>query len=197
MGELKPKKPVRRRVMKAANSPEPTGPVGGSMPDEPTEPQCGHMSCTGAQCGVRYVGPTSHMRDHHIVHAARGITHIWSAAIITGLAIVLTGAIAFSSVQAASTPGAAASQSEVSALAKRLDRIEKMLKDMSDRCVTQAKECRGTTPTDGTNTTAPAPVSCATCAEKLTKCLTTAGEDRTKQAACKQTDALCQSTCKK
>jgi hypothetical protein len=157
MGELKPKKPVRRRVMKAANSPEPTGPVGGSMPDEPMQPtasMCGHMSCSDGQCSVRYVGPTSHMRDHHIVHTARGITHIWSAAIITGLAIVLTGAIAFSSVQAATTttksvPG----QSDVAALVKRLERIEKMLKDMSDRCVMQAKECRAGTPSPTTTTT--------------------------------------------
>jgi hypothetical protein len=140
MGEMKPKKPARRRVIKAANSPEPTGPVGGSVPDEPMEPQCGHMGCKDGSCGVRYVGPTSHMRDHHIVHAARGITHVWSAAIITGLAVVLTGAIAWSSAEA-KTAAAPTNQSDLRSLAKKIDRIEAMIKAMNDKCQVQAKEC--------------------------------------------------------
>lgn len=156
MGELKPKKPVRRRVIKAANSPEPTGPVGGSMPDDPTQssqPMCGHMDCSDGKCNVHFVGPTSHMRDHHIVHAARGVSHIWSAAIITGLAIVITGAIAFSSVQAStSTSDTVPSRADIAAMAKRLERVEKMLKDMSDRCIAQAKECRGIPPAASSST---------------------------------------------
>lgn len=40
------------------------------------------------------------MHNHHIVHAARGASHIWAAAIVAGLAVVLTGSIAFSAVQA-------------------------------------------------------------------------------------------------
>jgi predicted PurR-regulated permease PerM len=35
------------------------------------------------------------MRDHHVLHAARGVAHIWSAVIIAGFAIVLTGAISY------------------------------------------------------------------------------------------------------
>lgn len=136
MEELKPKKTVarRRRVMKAANAPEPTGPVGGSTPDEPTDPQCGHMGCTGGSCNVHYVGPTSHMRDHHIVHAARGISHVWSAAIITGLAIVITGAIALSSVQAATSPSASSGSSDLRAISQRLDRIESAMRGLSEKC---------------------------------------------------------------
>lgn len=40
------------------------------------------------------------MRDHHIAHVARGMSHIWASAIIAGLAVVLTGALAFSAAQA-------------------------------------------------------------------------------------------------
>ncbi|MEO5927827.1 MAG: hypothetical protein ABIO72_03845 [Patescibacteria group bacterium] len=145
MEELKPKKTVarRRRVMKAANAPEPTGPVGGSMPDEPTDPQCGHSDCTGGACNVHYVGPTSHMRDHHIVHAARGISHVWSAAIITGLAVVITGTVAFSSVQAKTmTPPLSTDAglvSELRALSMRLDRMEGQLKVMGETCTVTPK----------------------------------------------------------
>jgi hypothetical protein len=88
MKELKPKSRVIRSK-KAGNSPAPTkvGP-------------CGHSHC-GDVCRVRYIGPVSNMRDHHILHTARGVSHIWTAAIIAGLAVVLTGAVAYSSVNAA------------------------------------------------------------------------------------------------
>jgi hypothetical protein len=99
MDDIKSKKNVRRRVSKAAHSPVPIGPIGGLGEDESQEAPCGHTGCS-RMCNVRYVGPTSHLRDHHILHAARGVSHIWSAAIITGFAIVLTGAIAFQAVQA-------------------------------------------------------------------------------------------------
>ncbi|MFA5935945.1 MAG: hypothetical protein WC787_03780 [Patescibacteria group bacterium] len=195
MGELKPKKPVRRRVMKAANSPEPTGPVGGSMPTEPTDAMCGHSDCSGGKCSVRYVGPTSHMRDHHIVHAARGISHIWSAAIITGLAIVLTGAIAFNSVEAQTDKSkTSATTSDVQALAKRLDRMEKMLKDVADKCLLQAKDKPAEVSKDSATT--PTPVACTSCAGKLETCLKAAGDNTAKTDACKALDAKCTTSCK-
>jgi hypothetical protein len=150
MEELKPKKPVRRRrVMKAANAPEPTGPVGGSTTEEPMEPMasmCGHSGCTGGDCNVHYVGPTSHMRDHHIVHAARGISHVWSAAIITGLAVVVTGAIAFNAAQASSTSQNTQSQAqmkqdmaqELRFLSDRISSMENLLMKVSDTCLEPA-----------------------------------------------------------
>ena len=49
---------------------------------------------------MRYVGATSQIRDHHMMHAAKGSVHIWTAAIVTGLALVITGAIAFNTAQA-------------------------------------------------------------------------------------------------
>lgn len=36
------------------------------------------------------------------MHVARGVSHIWTAVIIAGLAVVLTGAVAYSSANAAS-----------------------------------------------------------------------------------------------
>ncbi len=83
------KRPVRRK--KAGSSPIPAGPTGGST--------CGHSGCK-ATCRVRYCGPTSPMHNHYIVHAARGVAHVWTAAIVSGLAVVLTAAIAFTAVNA-------------------------------------------------------------------------------------------------
>ena len=134
MGELKLKKTVRRRAL-AANSPEPTGPV------PPTDPACGHGGC-GMECKVRYVGPTSHMRDHHIVHAARGMTHVWTAAIVTGFAIVLTGAVAFNAVQAKTSTEVQDSQAvlkedltrSVQTLSERISVMEESLKRVEASC---------------------------------------------------------------
>jgi len=40
------------------------------------------------------------MHNHFLVHTARGVTHIWTAAIVAGLAVVITGAIAYTAVHA-------------------------------------------------------------------------------------------------
>lgn len=130
MEELKTKKPVRRR-MRAANSPEPTGPV---PPVPPADPSCGHGGC-GVACKVRYVGPTSHIRDEHILHAARGMTHVWTAAIVTGFAVILTATIAFNAVQAKTDARAAVAQSyaqedldqKIQSLSDRLSAVEQSL----------------------------------------------------------------------
>ena len=106
--------------MKAGNSPIP-----GST--------CGHSSCEAGGCKVRYCGPTTSIRDHHIMHAANGVTHVWAAAIVTGLAIVLTGAIAYSSVEA-SGPGGAPSRPDASLLMQRLDALEQAMADVKSAC---------------------------------------------------------------
>lgn len=85
MAQTKTKKaPAKRRAKakKAGNSPKPC------------------KDCTPRS--VRYCGPTSHPSHHHAAVAAEGAGHIWAASIIAGLAIVLTGAIAFTAVQAES-----------------------------------------------------------------------------------------------
>lgn len=147
MAELSPKKPIRRApVRKAANSP---APAMGSGMGASSGPTCGHDGC-GTACNVRYVGPTSHMRDHHIVHTARGISHVWTAAIVAGLAVVLTGAVAWTAVDAQQKttmdPNVAAVREGVDKLGKRMDRMEDLLKQLMSQCKASAATC---SPTDG------------------------------------------------
>lgn len=120
MSDVVAKKPIRRRSVKAAASPIPCGP--GST--------CGHDGCSGSTCRVRYVGPVSSIGDHHAFHAARGSTHIWAAALITSLALVVTGAVAFQSVEAAQTKKTealakqAATRADVAELKELMRRID-------------------------------------------------------------------------
>ncbi|MCC7357764.1 hypothetical protein IT408_04675 [Candidatus Uhrbacteria bacterium] len=150
MAELS-KKPVRRVVRKAAHSPVPEG-------MNAHEPSCGHGGC-GVSCSVRYVGPTSHVRDHHIFHTARGVGQVWTAAIVAGLAVVLTGAIAWSTVDAQSRPAVdttnSAIRQSVEQLGKRLDRIEEMLKMLTSQCKSSAAACADTTGGAGITKTDP------------------------------------------
>jgi len=95
---------------------------------------CGHEgTCNAAGCRVRYVGPVSQMGDHHSLVAARASSHAWSAAIITGLAIVVTGAVAFQSVEASQTQRSAAltkqsaNRSDIAELKEILRRIDDKL----------------------------------------------------------------------
>ncbi len=137
--EKKAKRGVRRvGSARAASSPEPEGPVMSGN-------TCGHGGC-GHACRVRYVGQTSHLRDHHALHAARGVTHVWSAAIVTGLAVVLTGTIGYSVVQArdgamppANTRGrvVAATREDVMAVQARLDDMQRMLETLRYECRSQ------------------------------------------------------------
>jgi len=82
-------KTTSKRRAKAGNSPMPKGPA------------CGHMSCDSG-CHVRHIGPTSNLRDHHAHISSRGVHHTWLAAIVTGVAIVMTGALALQGVYAGS-----------------------------------------------------------------------------------------------
>ena len=96
---------------------------------------CGHDACS-EQCNVRYVGPTTSIRDHHIMHAARGATHVWSAAIVSGLAVVLTGAIAYSAVEAKPVVNDAGNAAtELRLLNRRIDHLEKSIAELSAKCV--------------------------------------------------------------
>jgi len=122
MPEAKPKKTIRRRTTKkAASSPIPSGPV------------CSHEGCGTDGCRVRYVGPVSHLRDHYAWHAARGSEHIWAAAVTTGLALVLTGAIALTAAQAkqnehdATLSSQNANRADIERIMNRLDRVERLV----------------------------------------------------------------------
>lgn len=123
-----PKKTVRRK--KAANAPEPTGP--GS-----SGPTCGHDgNCTANACAVTYAGPVSRLHDHHMIRASRGTTHIWPAAVITSLALLVTGTVAFYSVDAAQDQRSAALQKQaanrgdIQKIVEQLNRIERMTADI-------------------------------------------------------------------
>ena len=132
----KGKRLVRRRattskVASDASSPIPDGPVSGGT--------CGHEGC-GLACNVRYVGPTSSLRDHHMLHAARGVTHIWAAAVVTGLAVVITGSVAFSSVQASADQQSNAlrqqnpGQNDWARVMDRLSQVERALGEVKQVC---------------------------------------------------------------
>jgi hypothetical protein len=81
---------------------------------------------------VRYCGPTSHPRDHLIHQAAHGVQHIWAASIVAGLAVVLTGFMAYTGVQAESAPRVKNLNEAVAALWRKLDQVERMVKEMHD-----------------------------------------------------------------
>lgn len=116
MTKATPKKRVTKRRAKAANSPSPSS-GSGCAP-------CGHADCKD-RCRVRYVGPTTHIRDHHILHAARGISHIWPAVIIAGLAVVITTAIAYSAVNAQNTQNEQELvQNSTQQILNKLDKLE-------------------------------------------------------------------------
>ena len=98
---------------------------------------CGHSNC-GSSCAVHYVGPTTSIADHHAGHAARGANHVWAAAIISGLAVVLTGAVAYSSVEASAVSSTGETtvvvQSQVDRLVERLNTLEVQLRDVRTAC---------------------------------------------------------------
>ncbi len=103
----------------------------------PKGPGCGH-ECVGS-CQVRHVGPTSHLRDHHVRHAAKSVSHTWMAAIVTGVAIVLTGALALGDVQAsdANKDTEYANQS----LAEEVRRLSHRVEDMESALLEYANSC--------------------------------------------------------
>lgn len=136
--DSKPKRRVvrRRAITPISDMEEGASPVpAGLMSD----PECGHGGC-GHQCNVHYVGPTSPIRDHHIMHAAKGVTHIWGATIVTGLALVLTGAIAYNAVEAKTELKAAAAVKQGTTRAdwvrimNRLDQMDRALNDVKVFC---------------------------------------------------------------
>lgn len=172
-----------RKTTKASSSPIPCGPTGGSMEDMPSV--CGHSGCGGGTCNVRYVGPTTHMRDHHIVHAARGASNVWTAAIVAGLAVVLTGAIAYTALGADyNQPVMTDMDGQFRFINQRLDRMEDTLESL------MAKQ----------QPSVPAQVadeSCLTsCSDTTLGCFDAAGSDVPARQECLATDRLCRAACK-
>lgn len=118
--------------MKAGASPIPVG-VGGSV--------CGHSKC-GVACNVRYVGHTSRIVDHHTFHMARAVANIWAAAIVVGLAVVLTGAVAYTSIEAKSISEQKREQKmsdgDWTRVSVRLEQMQKELMGVKALCASRA-----------------------------------------------------------
>ncbi len=129
MGEIKAKKPVRRFKVADGNSPIPSRPSNNEITSDAV---CGHSGCS-RQCQVRYIGPTTHVRDHQIFHAARGSTHAWTAALVAGLAVVLTGALAYTAVEA-ETPKVAVDRATIKDLSKRISSLEDVVQQVLNQC---------------------------------------------------------------
>ncbi len=95
-----------------------------------SESSCGHSGCSDT-CTVRFCGPTSHISHHHAIHTARGVAHIWPAAVVCGLAIVLTTFFANNALQAQTAVETAsdadATSSQLQDANIRIDRLEKII----------------------------------------------------------------------
>lgn len=133
MSEPIKKTAAKKRTIKAKM------PAGNSPAPSMQAPTCGHDGhCTANACNVRYVGPTSQIADHHAMHFAQASTHIWSAAVVTGLALVVTGAIAYQSVKADSTKAAQvlqkqnANRADIAKVIEQLNRIERVTTETRD-----------------------------------------------------------------
>lgn len=166
---------------------------------------CGHSGC-GPSCNVRYSGPTSHPRDHLIHQAAHGARHVWMASVVAGLAVVLTGAMAYTAVQAESAPRVKNLNEAVSALWKKMDSIEKMVKQINERLPAKLNtgSPTSTQPTqnkDGQNGTTKPVLSdeakaCITACQTTWKsCQTSAADDKSAKEACTKTGQECLKAC--
>ena len=120
MAETKAKKRSGgRKRASAGHSPIPQGAT------------CGHSGCK-EMCSVRYSGPTSHPRDHLLHKAAHGAAHVWMASVVAGLAVVVTMSIAYTAAQAESAPRVDNLNEAVSALWRKMDRMERLLQALAD-----------------------------------------------------------------
>jgi hypothetical protein len=160
---------------------------------------------------VRYVGPTSHLHDHHIIHAARGVAHVWTAAIVAGLAVVLTGAIAYTAVEAqsASSTQSGGGNSELSEIRMKLNNVEAMVKKLLNQCTVQPAQPGNQSGASSTGIYPPPPAGSATgtnaevksclrkCSDTLVSCLRNAGDKTDARQACLKDDQACRASCNK
>lgn len=136
-------RPTRRRtVSRRAAALEPTSDETSAAPGGMSSAgaDCGHAGsgCNGGVCQVHYVGPTSQISDHHTMRAAHASSHIWAAAIVSGLAVVLTGVVAYSSVEASSTQQEAyveeTNRTDMDAMFERINSLEATIQSMKESC---------------------------------------------------------------
>ena len=187
MPVAKTKKPVRK-VVKSGNSPAPSGPI-------IMQNTCGHSHCDRA-CKVRYCGPTTSLTDHHAFHAARGVMHVWTASIVAGLAIVLTGTIAYTAAEAKPLrPTIGQALEEVHALTVRTQALEQLLKEVGAQCggIQKLPPVEGMAPAvkpeDGQKT------CIDQCKQATESCQKKAGDKLDMRQGCVKADKVCRVSC--
>jgi hypothetical protein len=138
MPEAKTKKPAVKRAPKAKASTPAVAAVAANAP-APC-PSC-EPEAMSRPISVRYTGPTSHPSHHHMKMAAENGRHTWAAAIIAGLAVVVTVSVAYSAVQAASETRTAIRQTvgeiqilqQIGLLREKMDQMEKKVDAISPK----------------------------------------------------------------
>jgi hypothetical protein len=190
--QTKAKKPSRR---KAGNSPIPSGPV------------CGHSGC-GGNCNVRYAGATTHVRDHYIHQAAQGVKHVWMAAVVAGFAVVVTGSIAYTAAQAETAPRVKNLNEAVTAIYRKLDRIETLIKNgqggqMNGGSATSPRMMQNNGGQQGDKPQGQKPPELSTeakacvtaCQTEWKSCQESAGDSKDAKEACSKTGVECLKKC--
>lgn len=80
---------------------------------------------------VHFVGPTTHINDHHLIHAARGISNVWTATIVAGLGVVLTATFVYSSIRIQEAKATAALsepvKTDLRVLSERISSMERKM----------------------------------------------------------------------
>lgn len=174
-------------------------------------PTCGHSDC-GRMCSVRYCGPTTQLRDHHIVHAARGASNVWTAAIVAGLAVVLTGAIAYSAVEAAPVSSDPVLM-QLQQMNSRLDALTVTVKRLNTQCAAALERdgnptgisTGGVNPLTGaidqktSSSTSVDETGVAACLKKCSAdtsvCTKAAGDNMDAREVCVKADRACRTAC--
>ena len=130
--------------------------------------------------------------------------HVWTASIIAGLAVVLTGTIAYTAAEAKTTGAVtlAAAIDQVHTLTLRTQQLEGTLRSLTTLC--GGKElppsaAPSDTPTadDGQSPTPkPRPTSCVEqCTQATMSCLKKAGENSEMRQGCARADRACRVSC--
>lgn len=152
-------------------------------------------------CKVRYAGPTSHPRDHRMYEIAGGVKHIWLASVVAGLAVVLTGSIAYTAVQAETAPKVRNLNEAVAAMWRKLDVIDANVKAIRSDIehggtmphASSTNMMQGQSPT--ANLSSEAKACIMTCQTTWKSCQAAAGDNKDSREACTKTGLTCLAAC--
>jgi uncharacterized protein YlxW (UPF0749 family) len=81
------------------------------------------------------------------MHVARGVSHIWTAVIIAGLAVVLTGAVAYSAANASEQQkDDVRSAQSTGLIVEQLQRMEDRISSLEERIRASGKQANAVEP---------------------------------------------------